>query len=268
MAAGITEIFAYGRTGKRSIILKGCRISCRSRNHDRIIQRSFLLQSVYYRSHCRTFLSYGYINTIHRFASKICFSLVYDRIYRNRCLTCLTVTDDELTLSATDWNHGIYRLQTCLKRLCNRLTEDDSRSLSFQRHLAKFASNASFAVKRLAQRVHHAADHRFADIDRSDSSRTAYAHSFLDPVGRAQKDSTDIVLLKVHHHRLDIIVKLQKLACLGIQKSLDPDYSVTHLQHLTDLLKLKVGIYLPELTEQHIRYLRRSNCICHIRLFY
>ena len=268
MSAGITEILSDSRSGKRSIILKGCRISCRSRNHDRIIQRSFLLQSVYYRSHCRTLLSYGYINTIHRLAREICFSLVDDGIDRYRGLSRLTVTDYELTLSATDRNHGIDRLQAGLKRLRNRLTEDHSRSLSFQRHLAKFASNASFAVKRLAQRIHHTTDHRFADIDRSDSSRTAYAHSFLNLVGRAQKDSTDIVLLKVHHHRLDIIVKLQQLTCLGIQKSLDPDYSVTHLQHLTDLLKLKVGIYLPELTEQHIRYLRRSNCICHIRLFY
>ena len=42
--------------------------------------------------------------------------LVNNRIDRDRRLTCLTVADNKLTLSASDRNHGIDRLDTCLKR--------------------------------------------------------------------------------------------------------------------------------------------------------
>ena len=41
--------------------------------------------------------------------------LVNNRIDRDRRLTSLTVAD-KLTLSASDRNHGIDRLDTCLKR--------------------------------------------------------------------------------------------------------------------------------------------------------
>ena len=42
--------------------------------------------------------------------------LVNNRIDRDRCLTGLTVSDDQLTLSSSDRHHGVNCLDTCLKR--------------------------------------------------------------------------------------------------------------------------------------------------------
>ena len=53
--------------------------------------------------------------------------LIDDRIDRDCCLTGLSVADDQLTLSSSDRNHGVNRLDTRLKRCVNRLTGDNAR---------------------------------------------------------------------------------------------------------------------------------------------
>ena len=52
--------------------------------------------------------------------------LVDDRIDRNSGLTGLTVTDDQLTLTSSDGNHGVDCLDTCLERRVYALTSDNT----------------------------------------------------------------------------------------------------------------------------------------------
>ena len=82
----------------------------------------------------RSFLSDSNIYTKYRFAFFVKFFLVDDSIDRNSSFTCLTVTDDQLTLTTTDRNHRVNRFDTCLQWLIYRLTEDYTRSFSLQGH--------------------------------------------------------------------------------------------------------------------------------------
>ena len=184
MSACITEIFTDCSTCKRRIILKRSWVSsCRGYNYS-VIQGALLLESVDYRRNSRSLLTYRHINTIYRFTSQIRLTLIDDRINCDGCLSGLTITDDELTLTAADRNHRINRFQTCLQRFVHRLTEDHSRSLSFQRHLDKFSSYHTLAVKRFTKRIHHASDHGLAHINRRDPTGPAHGHSLLDLVCR------------------------------------------------------------------------------------
>ena len=135
MTTGITEIFTNGSTCKRSIILQRSRITCRSSNNNRIIHCAIFTQCVYNGSDRRSFLTNSYIDTIHRVSCLIIGALIDDRIDSNSRLSRLTVTDDQLTLSATDRYHGIHGFQSGLQRLVYRLTKDNPRCFTFQRHL-------------------------------------------------------------------------------------------------------------------------------------
>ena len=73
-----------------------------------------LLQILHKSSHSRGFLADGYIDTVDRFALFVKFLLVDDGVNGNGGLTRLTVTDNQLTLSATDRNHRVDSFQTRL----------------------------------------------------------------------------------------------------------------------------------------------------------
>ena len=264
MPSCITEIFTDCSTCKGSIIPQSsCICSCSSHNYG-IIHSSLLLQCSHEGCNCRSLLTDGHINTEHRLTGLISSALIDDGVYSNCCLSCLTVTNYELTLAPADRDHGINSLQTCLQRLCNRLTENNARSLTFQRHFHKVTTDRSLAIKRLSKRIHHSSDHLVGNIYRSDSSCSPDHHSFLDPVSRTKKHRTDIIFLKIHDYGLDAIFKLKKFSCLSIQQSMNSDHTITHLQDLADLLEMKAHIKVAQLFEQHIRYLTWAYLICHI----
>ena len=113
-----------------------------------------LLEVLYQCCNSRCFLTDSYINTIYRLTSLIETLLIDNGVYCDGSLTGLTVTDDQLTLSTTDRNHRVYRLQTSLKRFLYWLTIDYTRSLAVQRHLERVGKiNISQSVNGLTQRV-------------------------------------------------------------------------------------------------------------------
>ena len=114
MTAGITEILSDGSPCKGSVILQCSRVARRSSHHNGIVHRTVLVQGIHDRGNGRTFLTNGYINTIHRITSFKIGTLVDDGIDGNGRLTGLAVTDNQFTLSAANRYHGIHSLQTGL----------------------------------------------------------------------------------------------------------------------------------------------------------
>ena len=217
MTSCVTEILSDGGSCEWSIVAKSSRICSSRSDYYGIVHRPFLLERLHKAGNSRSLLTDSHIYTIYRLPCLICCTLIQDRINSDCCLTCLTVADDELTLTTTDWNHRVDGLETSLKRLCNRLTEDHARSLALKRHLAQIALDLALTVKRLTKRVHDASHHTLADIQRCDSAGTLDGHSLLDLICRAKKHGSDIVLLEVHHDSLDAVLELEKLACLRLQ---------------------------------------------------
>ena len=208
MTAGITEVFTDGCTGKWCEILHGSRIGSRSSHNHRIIHGSLFTECTYDAGNGRTLLSDCNVDTVHRITGFVIGTLVDDGIDGNSRLSSLAVTDDQLTLSASDRNHGIDRLQTGLKRFCYRLTENNSRSLAFQRHFKTFAADFAASVHRYTQRVDDTSQHSFSHIDGSNSPGTFYDHALLDLVSRTEQHSSDIILFQIHHGTHYTVFKL------------------------------------------------------------
>ena len=184
MTTAVSEIFPNGCSCKWSKILHGCRICRSGTHHDSIIHRTLLLQCLDQRCNSRSFLTNSNINTIHRIPCFISRALVDNRIYSNGSLSRLTVSDNQLTLSTANRNHGINCFDTGLQRLGHRLAENHPRSFPFQRHFTSFPGNFTLSIQRIAQRVNHAPDHVLIHIDRSDTPRASDRITFLNLIGR------------------------------------------------------------------------------------
>src|SRR5690606_39531846 len=64
---------------------------------------------------------------------------------------CLTVTDNQLTLTTSNWDHRVNRFDTCLQWLRYRLTVDNTRRFTLDRHFVGFTCYRSFTINRLTQ---------------------------------------------------------------------------------------------------------------------
>src|SRR5207249_1830688 len=119
--------------------------------------------------------------------------LIDDGVEGNGGLAGLAVADDQLALAAADRNHGIDRLDASLQRLLHGLAVDHARRLELD--VAKLVrADRALAIDRLADGVHHSADHRLADRHRGDAPGALDAVAFLDVLVRAEQHHADVVL--------------------------------------------------------------------------
>ena len=85
------------------------------------------------------------------------------------------------TLSTTDRNHRVYRLQTSLKRFLYWLTIDYTRCLTIQRHLERIGEvDVTQTINSLTQRVYDTSEEVVVYADRSNTVCTLHALSLLD----------------------------------------------------------------------------------------
>ena len=252
MTAGVTEVLADGSSGKRSEILHGSRVGSRSSHHDGIVHRPLLTQCIHDAGHGRTFLTDGHVDTVHRISCLVVGTLVDDGIDGDGRLTCLTVADNQLTLSAADRNHGIDSLQSRLQRFRYRLTEDNPRCLTLQRHLAQLSANFAAPVQGHTQRVDYTSQHRFSHVDGSNVLGTLHNHPLLNLVGRTQEHRSHIVLLQIHHRSHDTVFKLQQLVGFRITQTVNTGHTVAHLKHGTHFVEFQRVVNPLQLLEQHL----------------
>ena len=201
----------------------------------------------------RSLLADGHVDTVNGLACLVETLLIDDCVDGDGCLTSLTVADDKLTLSATDRNHRVDRLQSGLQRFLNGLAVDNARSLAVERHLESTCHvNLALAVDGLSERIDDTSEHIVVDTDRSDALGTLYDHALLDALGRTQKHTTHVVLLKVHHDSHSAVLELEKLVGLGVAESVDTGHTIAHLKHSTHLVKLLAVVDALQLFEKHL----------------
>src|SRR5690606_38405367 len=134
-ASCIAEEFSDSSAGEGCEELQRSGIRCRSRYNNSIRHSSSFFQCFHYTGNSRSFLSDSYIDTIYRLACIVKLFLVDDSIHTDSSFTSLAITNLKFSLSTTDRNHSIYSFDTCLHRFFYRLTEDNPRGFTFQRHV-------------------------------------------------------------------------------------------------------------------------------------
>src|SRR5690606_9229938 len=131
--------------------------------------------------------------------------LVDDRVDRNRGLTGLAVTDDQLTLTTADGDHGVDGLDTGLHRLVHTLALHDAGRLQLELTTTLSGDRAK-SIDRVAERVHYAAEIAIADGDRENLASAANFLSGLDTGEVAHDDRSDLVLVEVQGESLGTVL--------------------------------------------------------------
>ena len=149
-----------------------------------------LLQRIYDGSYGRSLLADGDINTLYALTL-----LVDDGVDGNCGLTCLSVADNQLTLSASDRNHGIDCLDSGLKRGIYGFTGNNAAC-----HTLDFAVgirlHGSLAIDRLTQRIYNTSQQRIARRNLNYMSCCPDLITLTD-AARTKQYSTYVVLLQI-----------------------------------------------------------------------
>ena len=185
------------------------------------------------------FLPDGHVDAKNRLVGFMGRFLIDDRVDQYSGLACLPVPDDEFPLPPADRDHRIDGLDACLERLAHRLSVDYAWGLPLQRHFEGFARNGAAPVYRVAERLDHAPQHAFGNVDRCNALGPARFIAFPDRIDMAEKHNADIVLLEIENHAGGSARrKRDQLPGLYIRKSVKPRDAVPCLQDGPDFVDI------------------------------
>lgn len=125
-------------TSERSKVLQRSGLRGSSSNDDGVLQGVVLLKGLDKLSDGGTLLTDGNVDTVELLGlivGGVDALLVKDGIKSDGSLTSLTITNDQLTLTTTDGNHGVDGLETSLDRLVDGTTRQDTRGLELSTSL-------------------------------------------------------------------------------------------------------------------------------------
>lgn len=132
VTAIVTEPFTHGTAGERSNVLQGSSLGSGGGNDNGVLHGVVLLKGTDELSDGGTLLADGNVDGEELLAlldGAVPTLLVQHGIKGDGSLSGLTVTNDQLTLTTADGNHGVDTLHTSLDRLVDGTTGKDTRSL-------------------------------------------------------------------------------------------------------------------------------------------
>ena len=110
-----------------------------------------------------------------------------------------------------------------------------------------------FAVDGLAQRVHHAADHRFAHRHGHDLAGAADFVAFLDLLIFAQQHGSHLVFFQVERDAGDAVRKLHHLARHHVLQAVNTGDAVAHRDHRSGFGNIDRLFVVLNFAAQHAR---------------
>jgi hypothetical protein len=125
-------------TSERSKVLQRSGLRGSSSNNDGVLQGVVLLKGLDKLSDGGTLLTDGNVDTVELLGligGGVDALLVKDGVKSNGSLTSLTITNNQLTLTTTNGNHGVDGLETSLDRLVDGTTRQDTRGLELSTRL-------------------------------------------------------------------------------------------------------------------------------------
>merc|ERR1719431_2446745 len=166
--------------------------------------------------------------------------LVDDGVNGNGSLSCLPVSNDQLTLSTANWHQGVDSLDSCLHRLADRLSGDDARGFQANPELLTGAKG-TLAINGISKSINNTTKHFHTNGDIHDGTSSLDDISLLDQFVITEDDHTDIVRLQVEGHTLESGAEFHHLLCLDVLKSINTSNTVSNREHTTSLLKVDSG---------------------------
>src|SRR4030065_824884 len=195
----IPEILAH-RTGYIGCyILHWSRLTCRCSNNDSVRHCAILFEIIHQADNSRPSLTDGTID-----ADNISAFLIDNCIHHDGGFAYLPVTDDKLSLSPSNGNHGIYCFNACLERLVEWLPSYDTRRYNIH-FSCLFCGYWGLPIYRPSDGIHNPAYQCFTNRRFHDLSCTLRNITFLNESVFTEQNCSNSVLFKVQDHSNDIV---------------------------------------------------------------
>ena len=213
--AVVHEVFTHGHTGiSRQVLHRGRRRSGGGHD-DRVIHRAVLFELAHHVGDGRLLLTDRDVDALNTRGL-----LIDDRVDGKRSLTGLTVTDDELALTATNRNHGVDGFVSGLHRLAHRLAVDHARRHALDRR-SEGGLDRTLAIDWVAERVDDATEqfrtHRHFEDAAGRLDRVAFLQRFVV----AEHDGADRILFEVQRETEQVPRELDHFAVANIGQAVD-----------------------------------------------
>jgi hypothetical protein len=114
----------------------------------------------------------------------------------------LTITDNQLTLTTSDGNHGVDGLETSLYGLVDGLAGQDTGGLELST-AALSSLEGTLSVDGVTESVNDTSEEGLADGNVDNLSGTLDSLALLDQTIGTEKHNTDLAGFQVHAHALD-----------------------------------------------------------------
>lgn len=144
--------------------------------------------------------------------------LVDDGIDGDSSLSGLSISDDELSLSSSDWDQTIDGLKSGLHWLVDGLSGDDTWGSDFD-ELSLGGLDGSLSVDGVSEGVQDSSDHLVSDGDVDDGSGSSDDITFSDFSIVTQDDDTDVIGFQVQGHTSDSGGELDQFSGLDLGQS-------------------------------------------------
>ena len=259
----VHEVLADCRAGHGRNVLHWRGVGRSGRDDDRLVQDALLGKGLPDACHRGCLLADCHVD-----ADDVGVALVDDGVDGDGRLARLTVANDELTLAATNGDHGIDCHETRLDGLADRLALHDARGLELDGATVRGIDCAK-AVDGLTKRVDDAAEHGVSHGDIHDATRRAALVSLLDDVDITKENRADLVLVQVlgkavYGSAAAGARELKQLAGHCGPEARDVGNSVAHGGDDRRLLAVNRGIDLGQLAAQRVHDLCRADLLCHV----
>jgi hypothetical protein len=167
VAAVVTEPLTHGGTGEGSDVLQGGGLGSGGSDDDGVLHGILLLKGLDELSDGGTLLTDGNVDTVQLLllggvGGVVPALLVEHGVESDSGLTGLTITNDQLTLTTADGNHGVDTLHTSLYGLVDGLTGQDTGGLKLSTALL-LGVKGTLAVNGVTESVDDTAEQLRAD---------------------------------------------------------------------------------------------------------
>lgn len=152
--------------------------------------------------------------------------LVEHGIESDGSLAGLTITNDQLTLTTTNGDHGVDGLETSLHGLVDGLAGKNAGGLELGTTLL-LGVDGALAIDGVAESIDDTAEKLGTDGNVDNFAGTLDGLALLDKTIRTEKHDTDLAGLQVHAHALDARGEPSRgvSSISGISKSTDQGFS-------------------------------------------
>lgn len=256
--AVVTEPFTHGAAREGGEVLEGSSLGSGGGNNDGVLHGVVLLKGLDELSNSRTLLADSDVDTVKLlvlFLTVVPPLLVEDGVNGDGGLSCLTVTNDELTLATTNGNHGVNGLETSHHGLVDGATGQDTGGLEGGTATLSGLDGA-LSVNRVTESVNDASEETRTDGNIDNLAGTLDGVALLNETIVTEDGDTDVVGLQVQAHATDARREFHHLfGCRGEEDvservreiqgnavfTLDIPQTPNTTDTVTDALKVQLG---------------------------